>query len=256
MPTSEKLAIIIPAFNEPAIKSTLVSLYNQEKSPAGVHHFVVDNASSDNTRAHIDAFFKQHDDFPLSILTESQKGTGAAVDTGFRTAIEQGYTTLARTDADTVPTGLWSSRINTAFETNPSVQLLGGKSLPLKDEQYRHTDVVLLPVAIKCARIALALKNLDSNYLKVVVGHNLATRSSTYLEVGGFERSSIELIDEDIDYSLKVAQKYGNNSILIDPNLQVETSMRRIRTYGIAGTALHHLFPELRINRTDGVDVR
>lgn len=256
MSSPEKIAVVVPAYNEPGIGRTLQGLYSQNQRRERTHHFIIDNGSIDTTRAHIEAFMDDHDDFPLTVLEEAQKGTGAAVDTGFRAAIERGYHVIARTDADTVPSPSWTTTISNDFDTLGHVQLLGGKSSPLRDEHYRIGDTLLLPLAVKAARIVLALKNGDPRYLKAVVGHNMATRADTYEVTGGFERSSIDKMDEDIDFSLKVAARYGAASIRIDSNLEVETSMRRIRGYGIAGTALHHLFPEFRAKRKGGVDVR
>jgi len=256
MSNPDKLAIVIPAYNEPNIDKTLNGLYLQAQRPDGTRHYIVDNSSTDDTRARIDAFIKNHDDFPLTVIEEPQKGTGAAVDTGFRTAIDQGYPLLARTDADTVPTPLWTAWISHDFGYNENLQLLGGKSSPLHDEHYRLGDTLLLPAAVNAARMVLSLQHLDPAYLKAVVGHNMATRASAYDAVGGIERSSIDLLDEDIDYSLKIARQYGRDAIKIDSYVEVETSMRRIRQYGIAGTALHHLFPGFRKYRKGGVDVR
>jgi glycosyltransferase involved in cell wall biosynthesis len=252
----ERTAIIVPAYNEPGITKTLQGLYDQQLRRAGTHHFVVDNNSSDDTRERIETFANTHMEFPLTVLEEGQKGTGAAVDTGFQEAISLGFSVIARTDADTVPTPLWSSLVIDNFEANKNLQLLGGKSLPLKDEQYRFGDSLLLPLGIKGAMAMLAIKHMNVDFLKVAVGHNMATRSGAYLAVGGIERSSIDEIDEDIVYSLKIADMYGLKSIKIDTDVLVETSMRRIRKYGIGGTALHHLFPELRKNHSDGVDIR
>ena len=256
MSASEKIAVVVPAYNEPSIEKTLKGLYEQERRGDNTHHFIVDNGSIDDTRARIEAFMRYHDDFPLTILNEEEKGTGAASDTGFRAAIDKGYSIVARTDADSVPTSVWTSRISDNFRTHRQLQLLGGKSSPLRDEHYRVGDQLLLLTAVKAARFMLALKNFDPHYLRAVVGHNMATRAQAYEATGGFERSSIDQMDEDIDYSLKVADRYDSSAIEIDPNLEVETSMRRIRQYGIAGTALHHLFPEFRKRRKGGVDVR
>lgn len=256
MSAPEKTAIIVPAFNEPGIETTLDGLYRQHQRDGYTHHFVVDNGSTDNTREYIERFARNHDDFPLSVVEESQKGTGAASDTGFRTAIDSGYAIIARTDADTVPMPDWTAHVSDNFSRNETLQLLGGKSLPLHDDYYRPGDYLLLPMAVRMARIALTLKHLDRDYLSAVVGHNMATRAEAYQSTGGFERSSIDEMDEDIDYSLKVAAHYGRSSIRIDPELTVQTSMRRMRKYGLAGTAIHHLFPDLRKNRRDAIDIR
>lgn len=256
MSTLEKIAVVVPAYNELGIDKTLQGLYDQNRRGEIIHHFIVDNGSTDDTRARVEAFMRYHDDFPFTIVDEGEKGTGAASDTGFRTAIHKGYSLIARTDADTVPTPNWTSRIFDDFNANPQLQLLGGKSLPLHDEHYRIGDEFLLPAAVKAARVILSLKNLDPDYLKAVAGHNMATKADAYTATGGFVRSSIDHIDEDIDYSLKVSNRYGSSVIKIDPKLEVRTSMRRIRSYGLAGIALHHLFPEKRKEREKVIDVR
>jgi len=147
-------------------------------------------------------------------------------------------------------------RISANFSQNESLQLLGGKSSPLRDEHYRFGDDLLLPAAVRMARAALALQHFDRGYLKAVVGHNMATSAEAYQVTGGFERSSIDDLDEDIDYSLKIEAYYGRPSIKIDPKVEVQTSVRRIRSYGIGGTALHHLFPDLRKKRKANIDIR
>lgn len=99
---TEKLAVVVPVYNEPRIDRTLQGLYDQKQTDS-THHYIVDNGSTDETRAIIDKFMKQHEDFPLTVLEEEQKGTGAAANTGFRQAITDGNVLVARTDGDTVP---------------------------------------------------------------------------------------------------------------------------------------------------------
>lgn len=98
----ERIAIVVPAFNEPRIGETLEALHAQQRRN-DVHHYVVDNASTDETVEIVHRYQAQHDDFPLTVVHEEQKGTGAATDTGFRRAIADGCTIIARTDADSQP---------------------------------------------------------------------------------------------------------------------------------------------------------
>lgn len=252
-----KLGVVVPVFNEPEIDVTLSALYNQDlRNPDLVHHFVVDNGSTDNTREVIGRFSDAHEDFPLTIVEEEQKGTGAASDTGATSAIGAGFQVVARTDGDSAPASSWTETIYQKFQRKADIQLAGGRSRPLRDEYYRTGDEFLMPVAVVGARIALALKHLNRDYLRAAVGHNMATRSSAYERVGGFSRVSIGEMDEDIEYSLKIANEYGRGAIDIDPRMVVATSMRRIREYGIIGTSLHHLFPELRKRYRKEIDVR
>lgn len=252
---NRQLAVVVPAFNEPAVCRTLEALYRQEQR-AGVRHYLVDNGSTDGTRARVSAFLAAHGDFPLTVLDEDQKGTGAASDTGFRRAIADGFGLVARTDADSVPRPNWTDRIRSSFAAHPGLALLGGKSVPLDDAYRRPGDGLLIPAASLILRSALALSHRNTAYLRLVAGHNLATRSAVYERVGGFPRSSIDERDEDIEYALRVARADGPSAILLDPELVVETSMRRIRAYGLTGMALHHLFPGFRGKLGKDADVR
>jgi glycosyltransferase involved in cell wall biosynthesis len=251
-----RLAVIVPAYNEAAtIEATLAALYGQAYKHT-TEHIIVDNGSTDATRSVIQRFADNHDDFPLRIIDESQKGTGAAADTGMRSAIERGATVVARTDADTLPQLNWTDRILSHFNSQTNTQLLGGRIMALRDHNYRLGDSLLMPLAVKGARVALALRHFNRGYLQAVTGGNMATKAQAYETVGGFPRTSIDELDEDIAYSLRIAQGFGRRAITINNGLVVETSMRRIRSQGWIGTALHHLVPERRQHGGQQLDVR
>lgn len=104
-----RLAVIVPAYNEaPSIGTTLEALYRQAYRHTS-EHIIINNGSTDTTQAVVWDFARNHDDFPLSVIEEPQKGTGAAADTGVRAAIEHGATVIARTDADSVPRLNWTA---------------------------------------------------------------------------------------------------------------------------------------------------
>ncbi len=252
---SGPLAVVVPVFNEPAIGRTLEALYRQDDR-SGVRHYVVDNASTDGTRAEIARFLASHDGFPLTVLREDQKGTGAASDTGFRRAIADGCLLLARTDADSVPRPDWTRRIRRNFAARPDLALLGGRSVPLDDIHHRAGDALALPAASLVLRSALVAVHRDLDYFNVVAGHNLATRAPAYEKAGGFPRTSIDERDEDVEYSLRIARTFGRRAVTVDSGLVVATSMRRIRAYGFGRTALHHLVPGLRGRLARDTDIR
>lgn len=251
----KELAIVVPAYNERGITGTLQGLYNQTPRQ-DVMHYVVDNGSTDNTRELIESFAVQHQDFPLTILDEPQKGTGAASDTGFRRAIDEGYQLIARTDADTVPRTDWTARITNNFNSRKQLQLLGGYSVPLKDAHYRIGDELLIPAAFVLATALKGIRDKDPRHFKTVVGHNLATRSTAYTSTGGFPRSSIEEIDEDGVYSFRVMDKFGSDAVDRDYKMQVATSMRRARQFSIRRGLQFYLLPRAGVNHSFEVDVR
>lgn len=252
---TDRLAVVVPVFNEPDVTRTLDVLRRQQDR-LELHVFLVDNGSTDDTAQRVERFAAAYPDLPITVLTEPQKGTGAACDTGFRAAIASGFTLVARTDGDSEPAEDWASRIHRTFSEHPEVQLIGGTSVPLRDRYYRRGDALLMPGALRSFRFVLAIYHLDIHYLRFVAGHNMAVRASAYLATGGFERTSIDKRDEDIDFSVLVSRRLGRTSIRIDPELRVATSMRRVRRYGVGMMGIHHLVPALRGKFIRMIDVR
>lgn len=251
---TDRLAVVVPVFNEPDIARTLDALRLQRER-AGLHVYVVDNGSTDDTARRVREYAASHPELAVTVVTEGQKGTGAACDTGFRTAIEDGFTLVARTDGDSEPADDWTGRIRALF-ADPQVQLVGGTSTPLRDRYYRWGDELLVPGALRLLRILIAIKHLDIAYLRFVAGHNMAVRASAYLVTGGFGRTSIDTRDEDIEFSALVSRRLGRNAVRIDPDLKVATSMRRVRRYGMGMMGVHHLVPALRGKFIRTIDIR
>lgn len=248
---SKKLAVVIPVYNERFIEKTLQGLHEQDRPWNEMHLFIVDNGSTDNTRKLIDRFAAAHKDFPLTVMNEPQKGTGAASDTGFRYAIKKGYPVIARTDGDSVPLPDWTSKIYDIFYNPNPPRVLGGNTIALHDEYHKPYDTLLIPLVARTSPYILALQHFNPNHTKRAIGANMATTAETYLAVGGFPRSSINELDEDVAYSVKVADKFGKKSIRIDWSLKVRTSSRRTRAYGVIGIMLYYLFPSRRRGNID-----
>lgn len=254
--SSKKLAVVIPAYNERFIQDTLQGLYDQERPWDDSYVFVVNNASTDNTKQLVIDFQIAHPDFPLTLLDESQKGTGAACDTGFRHAIKKGYEVIARTDGDSVPLPDWTAKIYSTFYGPRPPRLLGGKTVALHDTYHRAYDKLLVPLVAHTSPYILAVQHRNLNHSRRAIGANMATTAETYLAVGGFPRSSIDTLDEDVVYSMKVADTYGKKSIKIDWSLKVQTSSRRTRLYGIVGIIMYYLHPSRRKHSKKHIDAR
>ncbi|MHA7284186.1 glycosyltransferase family A protein [Arthrobacter sp. TMS2-4] len=252
---TDRLAVVVPVFNEPGIARTLGALRAQ-RDAADLRVYVVDNGSTDDTVERVEQFIATHPALDVRLLVERQKGTGAACDTGFRAAIADGFTLVARTDGDSEPAPDWTGRIRALFLARPEVQLVGGTSVPLRDGHFRWGDDLLMPGALVMLRVMLAVKYLDPAYLRFVAGHNMAVRSSAYLASGGMGRTSIDDRDEDIDFSVRISRSLGLGAVRIDPRLRVATSMRRVRRYGLALMGVHHLLPALRGKIVRTIDIR
>ena len=94
--------VVVPFYNErKLLRTCLQALVNQDDSDFSI--VLVDNKSTDESHRIAQEFIGQHSKLDMHLVTETQKGTGAAADTGFRYAIKHGAQVIARTDADTTP---------------------------------------------------------------------------------------------------------------------------------------------------------
>ncbi len=200
----------------------------------------------------IHEFGAAHPDFPFTIIEESQKGTGCAVNTGFLAAIEQGFGIIARTDADTLPLPSWTQAILNNFTKNPFLQLLGGNRVPRKDDGfYKKRDALLWPLGVSAGR-CLRCGDKETG---LITGNNMATRRAAYLATGGFPKTSIAETDEDREYERRIGAEFGEKSVVLDPSMVVATSMRRLREYGYLGLARYRVSPASRVDQGN-IDIR
>ncbi|MEQ1736699.1 MAG: glycosyltransferase family A protein, partial [Rhodoglobus sp.] len=108
------LAVVVPMLNEAAgIRPTLEALAAQRDADFDV--VFVDNGSTDATVAIVVDFATERGLGRWRVIRESQKGTGAAADTGMRAAIDAGAQLLARTDADCLPRADWTAAVRRAL---------------------------------------------------------------------------------------------------------------------------------------------
>lgn len=243
------LWVVIPAFDEErGITDTLNSLAAQRDTDFTI--VVVDNNSTDGTAEVVRAFAAAHPVPPIEVITEQQKGTGAAADTGMRHAIAQGATHLARTDADCLPAPDWTQRIKAGFDAG--LRLVSGQLLPRTDEGVSWRDRTIIRVALEVASAFGKVRpgNRDPKYLGPYVmtpGCNMAITAELYLAAGGFPRTAIEDVHEDralVNAVRTITTDYG-----LRRDVRVYGSNRRVRAWGIRRTlawyADHRYRPEV-----------
>ena len=233
---SSDLYVVVPFFNEErGLQRTLQALAAQEYLEFTL--LLVDNASTDSSPDLAKEFQQQCQSFPVRILHEAQKGTGAASDTGFRFAIAQGARWIARTDADCLPSSNWTSVLRQSLEFD-GLDFVAGKIKPRSDER------TVTPGRRALIRLALWMAE---NYGKIhrrgtrfrypyfmVAGNNLAISADLYLQSGGFPRSSLEELNEDRALSEKVRTLTSKAALRDD--LIVYNSVRRLHAYGVINT--------------------
>ncbi|MFD0903408.1 glycosyltransferase family 2 protein [Actinomadura sediminis] len=243
------LWVVVPAYNEErSIGATLRRLAAQTDTAFTLA--VVDNASTDATVKIVEEFAADGPGFGVRIVRETEKGTGAAADTGFRHAVAAGATHIARTDADCLPHPGWIAAVKRAF--GDGLQLVSGPLRPRTDEfPLKLWERRLLPAVIEAAALFGRFRpgNQDPLYLGPYVmmpGCNLAVTADLYERAGGFPRSRIEDVHEDralVNRARYLTPAYGLRDDVI-----VYGSVRRLRAFGLVRTlgwyADHRYRPE------------
>jgi len=231
------LWVVVPAYNEErSIGATLRRL--SEQADADFTLVVVDNASTDRTAEVVREFAEEHPKLDLRIVRETQKGTGAAADTGMRHAISAGATHLARTDADCLPERDWTGAVKRAFDEG--LEMVSGPLRPRKDEfALRLWERRLLPAVVELAAMFGRFRpgNQDPMYLGPYVmmpGCNVAITTDLYERAGGFPRTCIEDVHEDRALVNRV--RYLTAAYGLRKDVVVYGSVRRLRAFGLVRT--------------------
>ncbi|GAA1789805.1 hypothetical protein GCM10009835_04050 [Planosporangium flavigriseum] len=231
------LWVVVPAYNEEAgIGATLDALAGQTDLDFSL--VVVDNASTDGT-AEVVRRFAITAPFPVTVLAETERGPGAAADTGFRYAIAHGAVLLARTDADCLPAPDWTARAKAVLAGG--AELACGRSVPRRDEQPNLAERYLFPAAVRMAawygrfRRAHRCPEYRTPYV-LCHGHNLAITADLYLRCGGASGTPLHAGSEDVEL-LNRARRHSDR-IARDERLVVYNSLRRLRAWGPRRTLL------------------
>jgi glycosyltransferase involved in cell wall biosynthesis len=232
-----QLWVIVPAFDEEArIGGTLAALAAQ--TDRDFRLIVVDNGSRDRTHE-IALGFAATASVPTEVLIEPEKGVGSAVDTGFRYAIAHGATLLARTDADCLPDAGWVAAARAALDAGAG--MVCGRITARADEHGplgRAGFRVLTAVAAAFGRIRPA-NRASGAYLapyRMHAGNNMAIRADLYLRVGGMPRRP-----SPTDRTFLNRVRRHTADIVHCGDMVVGNSTRRLRAYGIIGTARWYL---------------
>ena len=198
---------------------------------------LVDNASTDDSVGIASRFASGHTRAATAIIHESQKGTGAAADTGFRYAIARGARWIARTDADCLPHPDWVRNIKRAL-CDEGLEFVGGKILPRADEgPVTPLDRAILLGMIWIVKNAGRLHRRGPQFKYpyfMAAGNNLAITAELYERSGGFPRSAIEHVHEDRELSETVRTLTTRGALRDD--VIVYNSARRVRAYGYLNT--------------------
>jgi len=239
---------VVPVYNEVAgIHATLDALLAQDDRDFDV--FFVDNGSTDDSAAVIASYAQAR----WNLIAESQKGTGAAADTGMRAAIAAGATLLARTDADCLPRRDWTASMKRALR---DLDLVGGELVPRHDEGLPLRRRVLLRGAVELAEAFGRARpsNRSAEYLgpyMMAAGCNVGITAEMYEAAGGFPRTAIEDLHEDralVNAVRRLTSRYARRRDVV-----VFGSSRRVQAWGLKNTLLWY---KDHAYRPEHVDIR
>jgi glycosyltransferase involved in cell wall biosynthesis len=253
------LAVVVPMLNEArGILPTLEALAAQRD--ADFDAVFVDNGSVDATVAVVEGFASQRGLRRWRVIHESQKGTGAAADTGMRAAIAAGAGLLARTDADCLPREDWTAAVRRALtprsEGGLGLRLVGGELVPRRDEGLGWPTRLALRGAVHLAEAFGRVRsgNRSPEYLgpyMMAAGCNVGITAELYEAAGGFPRTRIEDLHEDralVNAVRRITRDYARRSDVV-----VRGSSRRVQAWGLKNTLLWY---KDHAYRPEHVDIR
>ncbi|GGQ54519.1 glycosyltransferase family 2 protein [Couchioplanes azureus] len=228
------LWVIVPAYDEGLrIRQTLDALAAQTDTNFTL--LVVDNGSTDGTAEIARGFAAP---FGVHVLVEPEKGVGCAVDTGFRHAIAQGATLLARTDADCLPRRGWLAAARA--ELTGGAGMVCGRITARRDEhgplgRAAFRGLVALAAAFGRLRPAHRAQGYLAPY-RMHAGNNMAITAELYQACGGMPRRP-----SPTDRTFLNRVRRTTAAIRHSRAMVVENSTRRLAAYGIVGTARWYL---------------
>ena len=170
------ISVVICTYNRSrSLRETLASLAKME-APADLSWelVVVDNNSTDNTRAVVEEF-GWTSGLKVQYVFEGQQGLAHARNAGVRAAKGE---IIAFTDDDVYPQPNWLAVIWREFTADPSLQVISGRV-----ELLNPAD---LPITIRRQSKRVVFQSLTDSF-NVMVGCNAAVRRALFDRIGCFD---------------------------------------------------------------------
>jgi glycosyltransferase involved in cell wall biosynthesis len=199
------VSVVIPTYNRQFLLSrTLDSLLHQDCSGVRYEVLVVDNGSSDGTRAVVETFTRQSPH--VRYLFEPRRGVSHARNTGIDAARAP---IIAFIDDDVEASPTWITRIKQVFDTHREIDCVGGRIHP----RWAATPPSWL-TPLFWGAVALQDKSdtpyLDANHASACLATaNFACRRNALDEVGGFSPDLVRDEDRELQMRMWAAGKRG-----------------------------------------------
>jgi len=186
------LSVIIPTRNRSNLLRNLIkSLKHQTLSQDEFEILVIDNGSTDNTKAVAESFFSDFKN--IKYFMEEKPGLHEGRHRGLREAASE---ILVYCDDDIEPFQKWLEAIKNSF-IDPEVVLVGGKNLPkwevkppkwIKDWYEEGNEYGKCLGYLSVLDFGNELMEFDPNF---VWGCNFSIRKQTLIDAGGFHPDSM-----------------------------------------------------------------
>jgi glycosyltransferase involved in cell wall biosynthesis len=229
---SYDVSVVVPTFNRQLLlQRTLESLLHQQSESVRYEVLVVDNNSTDDTRAVVDALTRRWRG--VRYLFEPRRGVSHARNTGIAAARAQ---VIAFIDDDVEADPVWIATIKRVFDDHPGIDCVGGR---IEARWAAPPPAWLTPK--HWGPVALQGEKGDSPYVDAdhaspcLMTANFASRRAALEEVGGFSPEFLRDEDRELQLRLWAAGKRG---LYVD-TLAVTTEVPRERMTKAYHRAFH-----------------
>jgi glycosyltransferase involved in cell wall biosynthesis len=200
------VSVVVPTYNRQAILSrTLDSLLRQKTESVEYEVIVVDNNSSDGTRALVETYVRQSPQ--VKYLLETRRGVSHARNTGIAAARAP---IIAFIDDDVEAGPTWIATLKQVLDAHPEIDCIGGLITPRWSAPPPSwlTPLFWGPVALQAHRGPPPYFDAD-HATRCLMTANFSCRRDALEKVGGFSPDYFRDEDRELQLRLWAAGKRG-----------------------------------------------
>lgn len=217
-----KISFVVPAHNEEDLIGLCLESILEEIKISGVNSeiIVINNASTDNTRAKAGSYFG------VKVIDEPRKGLSQARQTGYELAVGE---LIANIDADNILPSGWIKKILVEFTNNKNLVALSGPTFFYNLSSWNN---FLVKIYYRIAHTFYLLEKFLFKKSNMLQGGNFVLRKSALDKIGGYN-VDYKFWGEDIDLARRI-KNVGDTKYSF--SLQVKSNGRRLIKNGIVSS--------------------
>ena len=223
--TSPDISVILSTFNRAHLLASAIDAFLQQDTRGVTFEvIIVDNNSTDDTKAIVSEYVKSHPGL-VKYIFEPKQGLSHGRNSGIANA---NGNILVFTDDDVRANNNWISELHRAFHTYPDAVYFGGKVLPLwRASKPQWADPRLGSFALQ--DYGKEPQTIDRSYQRCLIGANLACRKELIERVGGFDPATQRVKDgigslEDHEWQIRIWAEGLHGKYV--PDVQVSTPIQ------------------------------